>query len=132
MAKSISTAQLKNFKNLLEKRNDHRVLERTVTQNGILASSCDYRAKVNTTPVFSIDLDTGKVADQKRSGRCWMFAALNTLRHDLRNRLNLPDEFELSQTLHSSGINSRKQIIFMKTSYKQLTSQLLTGKFHGC
>ncbi len=97
MTKSISTAQLKNFKNLLEKRNDHRVLERTVTQNGILASSCDYRAKVNTTPVFSIDLDTGKVADQKRSGRCWMFAALNTLRHDLRNRLNLPDEFELSQ-----------------------------------
>ena len=97
MTKSISTAQLKNFKNLLEKRNDHRVLERTVTQNGILASSCDYRAKVNTTPVFSIDLDTGKVADQKRSGRCWMFATLNTLRHDLRNRLNLPDEFELSQ-----------------------------------
>ncbi len=60
MTKSISTAQLKNFKNLLEKRNDHRVLERTVTQNGILASSCDYRAKVNTTPVFSIDLDTGR------------------------------------------------------------------------
>lgn len=68
MTKSISTAQLKNFKNLLEKRNDHRVLERTVTQNGILASSCDYRAKVNTTPVFSIDLDTGKVADQNDPG----------------------------------------------------------------
>lgn len=97
MTKSISTAQLKNFKNLLEKRNDHRVLERTVTQNGILASSRDYRAEVNTTPVFSIDLDTGKVANQKQSGRCWMFAALNTLRHDLRNRLNLPDDFELSQ-----------------------------------
>lgn len=97
MSKEIGTAQLKNFKSLLEKQDLHRVLERTVTENGILASSRDQRAKVNTTPVFSIDLDTGKVTNQKQSGRCWMFAALNTLRHDLRLRYGLADDFELSQ-----------------------------------
>lgn len=97
MSKEIGTAQLKNFKSLLEKQDLHRVLERTVTENGILASSRDQCAKVNTTPVFSIDLDTGKVTNQKQSGRCWMFAALNTLRHDLRLRYGLADDFELSQ-----------------------------------
>ena len=34
----------------------------------------------DNTPHFSIDLKTGDVADQKQSGRCWMFAALNTMR----------------------------------------------------
>lgn len=97
MTKSISNAELKNFKKILENRKDYRVFERTVTQNGILASSRDYRADVNSTPVFSIDLDTGAVTDQKQSGRCWMFAALNTMRHDLRGRYGLPDDFELSQ-----------------------------------
>lgn len=48
------------------------------------------------TPVFSIDLDTGKVANQKQSGRCWMFAALNTMRHHLADLFKLTD-FELSQ-----------------------------------
>ena len=52
MTKSISNAELKNFKKILENRKDYRVFERTVTQNGILASSRDYRADVNSTPVF--------------------------------------------------------------------------------
>ena len=49
-------------------------------------------------PVFSIDLDTGNVANQKQSGRCWMFAALNTMRHDLKNRFGVAKDFELSQS----------------------------------
>lgn len=97
MTKEISTTQLKNFKEQLESRKDHRVLTRTVSQNGIFASSRDQRADINSVPVFSIDLDTGKVANQKQSGRCWMFAALNTMRHDLRARYDLADDFELSQ-----------------------------------
>ena len=48
--------------------------------------------------VFSIDLDTGNVANQKQSGRCWMFAALNTMRHDLKNRFGVAKDFELSQS----------------------------------
>jgi bleomycin hydrolase len=39
---------------------------------------------------------TGKVSNQKQSGRCWMFAALNTFRHKMLNDFNLK-EFELSQ-----------------------------------
>ncbi|MDV2934154.1 C1 family peptidase, partial [Enterococcus faecalis] len=51
---------------------------------------------VENTPVFSIDLATGKVANQMQSGRCWMFAALNTFRHKMLNQFHLK-EFELSQ-----------------------------------
>lgn len=97
MSKEISFDQLKNFQADLDNLKGHAVTERAVTKNGILAVSKDYRAEVNMDPVFSIDIDTGKVADQKRSGRCWIFAALNTMRHSMREKLNMKDDFELSQ-----------------------------------
>ena len=97
MSKAISQEQLQNFQADLDKHEGHEVNERAVTKNGILSVSADYRSEVAMDRVFSIDIDTGKVADQKRSGRCWMFAALNTMRHSMRERLHMKDDFELSQ-----------------------------------
>lgn len=96
MSHAITNEQLTGFQQDLAKRPEAPVNERTVTKNGILASSYDWHAVSESTPVFSIDLDTGDVANQKQSGRCWMFAALNTMRHDMANRLGLK-KFELSQ-----------------------------------
>ncbi|OAP97816.1 C1 family peptidase [Ligilactobacillus aviarius] len=97
MSKAISQEQLQNFQADLDKLEGHEVNERAVTKNGILSVSADYRSEVAMDRVFSIDIDTGKVADQKRSGRCWMFAALNTMRHSMREKLHMKDDFELSQ-----------------------------------
>lgn len=65
-------------------------------KNGIRASAENVQTHVENTPVFSIDLATGKVANQKQSGRCWMFAALNIFRHKMLTSFQLKD-FELSQ-----------------------------------
>ena len=97
MAKDISANQLKKFQEELDSKANHNVAERAVTKNGILATSADYRSEINMDPVFSIDLDTGKVSNQKQSGRCWMFAALNTMRHDMKDKFGVADDFELSQ-----------------------------------
>lgn len=93
----ISQDLINQFKNDYASRKESKVLERTVTKNGILASSQDLRADIDSTPVFSIDLDTGDVANQKQSGRCWMFAALNTMRHDMKDQFRVKGNFELSQ-----------------------------------
>ena len=53
LTKEISTTQLKNFKEQLESRKDHRVLTRTVSQNGIFASSRDQRADINSVHIPS-------------------------------------------------------------------------------
>lgn len=71
-------------------------LQRGVVKNGIVESAENVSAHVKNAPVFSIDLTTGKVSDQKQSGRCWMFAALNTFRHKMITSYQLKD-FELSQ-----------------------------------
>lgn len=97
MSKLISADELGRFRDNLQGRKDAAVIARSVAKNGILASATDYEAAAKMEPVFSIDLDTGKVADQKRSGRCWMFACLNTMRHAIREEYKVADDFELSQ-----------------------------------
>ena len=37
------------------------------------------------------------ITDQKRSGRCWLFAALNILRRSIIQKYDLAKDFELSQ-----------------------------------
>jgi len=76
--------------------NKQNALQRGVVKNGISASAENVSAKIVNVPVFSVDVTTGKVANQKQSGRCWMFAALNTFRHKMLNNFKLKD-FELSQ-----------------------------------
>lgn len=84
------------FAQAYQENNKQTALQRSVVKNGITASAENVSAKVNNVPVFSVDVTTGKVSNQKQSGRCWMFAALNTFRHKMLNDFNLK-EFELSQ-----------------------------------
>lgn len=53
---------------------------------------------IDTFNVFSHRLSQeAKATNQKSSGRCWLFAALNVLRLDVIKRYNLGDDFEFSQ-----------------------------------
>lgn len=95
MAK-ITNERTQAFRKAFEQNSKQSALQRGVVKNGIRASAENIQTHVENTPVFSIDLTTGKVANQKQSGRCWMFAALNTFRHKLLTTFQLKD-FELSQ-----------------------------------
>lgn len=46
---------------------------------------------------FSVNIKTLEAANQKSSGRCWIFAATNVLRERIAQRCNL-EKFELSQS----------------------------------
>lgn len=71
-------------------------VENAVTKNGLLNSLENRASHATNLPVFSIDLTNDPVSNQKQSGRCWMFAALNTFRHKILTEFKL-DNFELSQ-----------------------------------
>ena len=74
----------------------YAALENAISHNGLLVSLEKRSSAVENIPVFSIDLTKDKVSNQKASGRCWMFAALNTFRHKMISDFQLED-FELSQ-----------------------------------
>ena len=72
-----------------------------IAKNAVCAQGVRAVAKVpeiaaRNTPVFDIEVKQGERTDQKRSGRCWMFAALNTFRVRTMRKFNLSN-FEFSQ-----------------------------------
>ena len=96
MSKEIGFDKIEEFASDFGKCKKRLNSQRAVIKNGILEPSENHYSKVLNTPVFSIDLETGNVSNQKQSGRCWMFAALNTFRHDIAMKFKMKD-FELSQ-----------------------------------
>lgn len=96
MEKSISKENSELFAKSVHEHPYFQTLQNGVLKNGIKASVENLNAKIAMQPVFSNQIKTGSVTNQNRSGRCWMFAALNTFRHSIGSDLNFPD-FELSQ-----------------------------------
>lgn len=71
-------------------------VENAVAKNGLLNALENRTSHAANLPVFSVDLTNDPVSNQKQSGRCWMFAALNTFRHKMLTEFKL-ENFELSQ-----------------------------------
>lgn len=128
MTAEINLDQISKYQKNLDNRKDSKVIERAVTHQGILESSEDFTAEGKMSPVFSIDLSTGKVADQKQSGRCWMFAALNTMRIHLMNTYKVPDDFELSQNYTNFWDKFEKANYFLENVLKTADQPLDSRK----
>ncbi len=96
MSKAVTAEDLAKYQQDLEKTPASAAIQKAVMNNGVLKSAENTASQTTMTQTFSIDLSTGKVADQKQSGRCWMFAALNTMRHSIQKQFKIKD-FELSQ-----------------------------------
>lgn len=100
MTKDITTADLEKFHQLFEKQPVQQVIARAVQNNGVAAASENIAAKSQLDRVFSIELPIGKVTNQKKSGRCWLFSTLNTMRHQFAQKYHCKD-FELSQNYNA-------------------------------
>lgn len=90
MDREITKEMLQKFKkNYEESFSDLR--QNAVTTVGIMDASVNYEL-VNKNPnVFSKELKLGKITNQRQSGRCWMFAGLNTLKVNMLKRWKLQD-----------------------------------------
>jgi bleomycin hydrolase len=82
--------------NEIEDNPTFRLAMNTVSRNEITASIMNRKIPLDTYHVYSDKIDEAKATNQKASGRCWIFAALNVMRLALIKRFNLED-FEFSQ-----------------------------------
>ncbi len=69
-----------------------------VTKAGIEDSAESFLAPIHTPNTFSVEITPDKVVSQNRSGRCWLFAAMNVMRSKMIRQWNLEPDFELSQS----------------------------------
>lgn len=72
------------------------VAKNAVTSNGIRAAARVPEGVGANAMTFDVEVLQGERCDQERSGRCWMFASLNTMRYRIMRKYNLKT-FELSQ-----------------------------------
>ena len=97
MREDITINDIRGFEDSFKSERSNLIAQNAVISNGINATAKNHSAKVNNPFAFSIDVDAGKVTNQKQSGRCWMFASYNVMRLEVIRKLNL-GHFELSQT----------------------------------
>lgn len=93
----ISSTQLDTYSKKFRKSESGPAAMNAVCSGAVtkVALNRDVVAAVNHT--YSVQLKENPATSQKHSGRCWMFAALNTLRTKAQEALNLEPGFELSQ-----------------------------------
>ena len=87
----LTLQQLQGYEADFKKRPDAAVITRAVMKNGIKATSEDQNVSQRSHRVFSYEVKTGKVSNQRHRGRCWSFATLNTLRHLFASQYNFKD-----------------------------------------
>ncbi len=74
-----------------------RLSMNAVVKNGLAASATQYDLNRRVNTACSVEAaEPGEITNQKQSGRCWMFAALNAMRTEAMRRLNL-ENLEFSQ-----------------------------------
>lgn len=95
--KNIELQELKNQLEEYKRDEKHAVLRHALVKNSLfdVVTNQDEIKKYDFN--FSIDIKTLPVANQKQSGRCWIFAATNFLREIIAKDLKLAN-FELSQS----------------------------------
>lgn len=130
----ISKEQIEKMHESFKKCETQQVAQKAVTVNGILKSAENVEVLKRLSPAnfaFSIDVDKEAVANQLMSGRCWMFACLNTLRFRIEKELDLPHgTFELSQAYLAFYNKLERAAWFMKhiveTADKDLNDREVT------
>jgi bleomycin hydrolase len=90
------TAHLAELRARFDANPHNRLMQNAVTQTPVDKLALRRDIVTNTDHTFSHWLDDWSVTNQKRSGRCWIFAGLNLLRVGAMKKMSLKG-FEFSQ-----------------------------------
>lgn len=94
--RSISMADIDVMHDEFSSSRANAIARNAVASSGIRPAARVPEVASLATTTFDVELKQGEITDQKRTGRCWMFASLNTMRFRVMKKLGLKT-FELSQ-----------------------------------
>ncbi|MBQ9938569.1 MAG: C1 family peptidase [Oscillospiraceae bacterium] len=92
----VTFSDLETFENAYHSKRYYAAMTHSVSKTSVAdAAFCPENA-YRMRRVYFIDIPTLPVTNQKASGRCWLFAALNVMREIIAKKYNL-EKFEISQ-----------------------------------
>ena len=92
----LTTERLQSFQADFGAKPAYKLAQNAVTQTTVDDIALNRAVITSTDHTFSNLLDDWEVTNQKKSGRCWMFAGLNLFRVGAMKKMNLKD-FQFSQ-----------------------------------
>ncbi|MBT8485414.1 MAG: C1 family peptidase, partial [Phycisphaerae bacterium] len=93
---ALAPTLLSDFERALAEHPTARIAQNAVTKTPVTDVALDRSVVTGIDHSFSHRLDAWEVTNQKKSGRCWMFAALNLFRVGAMQKMNV-ESFEFSQ-----------------------------------
>ena len=96
MAKGVTDRQILEFRKAFESDSSAKVAQNAVSNADLSTLTLRRDLVQNMDFSFSTKLDEWSVTNQRRSGRCWLFATLNLFRVGAMKKMNVKD-FEFSQ-----------------------------------
>ncbi len=94
---SITRDDIAEYQSAFDANPALRAAMNAVTTTAVNKVALNRRRAALINHSFSLHLPENPATAQNNSGRCWMFAALNTFRSRAQQILNVPEGFELSQ-----------------------------------
>lgn len=89
MNEQISLQQINNFSKEYNKDTANKIIENKITQNGIESACINQEVIKENPPIFNIELPESKRYHQKDSHKCWIFAGINMIKHNMAENLNI-------------------------------------------
>ena len=93
---TLTPALVEGFSKEFDKNAINRIKQNVLAETPVAKVALNHSVAAYRDHTFSNVLDDWSVTDQKRSGRCWIFAGLNLLRVGAMKKMNLKS-FEFSQ-----------------------------------
>lgn len=93
----MSLDDVAQFREDFDTKRANRAAMNAVTVTAVNKVALNRRRAASINHSFSVHLPENPATAQNNSGRCWMFAALNTFRSRAAHNLNIEGGFELSQ-----------------------------------
>lgn len=115
MNAQISLEQIENFRKIYNSNKTNKIIENSITQNGLENACIDRDIIIENQPIFNIELPESKRYDQKCSWRCWIYGGLNLIKHNIAKNLEMNViELELSNNYIAFFDKLRNQTTYMK------------------
>ena len=95
--KPISNDWYQAMERMVKANKQDQVVRNSILNVGLDEAALDHTSASLQQHTFSLELETGDITSQNKSGRCWLFAGLNTMRFRVMKKLDLKT-FELSQS----------------------------------
>lgn len=94
----LTSQRLNDIRTSFDSNAQRRLAMNASVENGVNKVAYNYDAARFLQRRFSTQLNQGKVTNQRRSGRCWLFSSLNVARFVAKREMGIANqEFEFSQ-----------------------------------